>query len=1336
MKKIKKQAGFTLIELVVVMAIMVMLASLAGWGILSWRKNSEWLKDEGYAKITFLAAQSALSNKNATNTLDDYMGQVKEEGTKVSSVKNLPKDYLGENTDDRIYYLSAKRGEYLDYSKGKRVSNQAKLIFDLLSSSMDEDSALNGAIVLEVDVKAGQIYSTFVGTWADSFTYQFLRSGERGDISITGDSEQVKATQIRGNVNYRKEHVFGYYTLGEVGEVASLSPKKLKVTSLEIENNQTLDLKFSSNSKLQNWDVIYKIDVYSKNQKLLFSTKLRGIDYQKGYDGITRLEVNGTTYEFPLTYDGTTYTLTLDAMVSSQVLQLNQSFQEIDTLSITRFLTKEDASNNIYATVQAQPFEVDDRSATRTDEAYKKFISEFGAFDYTTEEPRKSEEVCALYSNITEDKVVEIANFRHLNNIRYYNDKKNKTSFKLLNDLDWKDAIIYELKTEEGGALRLKKWEKSAQFPTIDTKFDKNWTFDGNHKSIKNLELGSLSEVRYSDNNKLEFKNEATNLAMFTRNDGSIQNIYFKNCNIYSEVDTLNGVALLCSTNEGTISGVTIDSKTTMSATLKESKQSGMGSIAGINQGGIIEGCVNEGSVEARGDNVGGLVGYNKDGKIVFSQKQSIQSVIGMNNVGGLVGFNDAAGEIELKSKLFVKKVIGTGDDIGGYIGKNTSATIFKNPIEVSCESMEGGNNVGGVIGENNIDVTKAITIQASVDKGVITAQDHVGGIFGSQQGLAVIKDSTNHMEINANGLAGGIVGFVAEKTSEDDEVSTLSLSDLPPIEVDVQYTLEISNTINYGKVYSKSGPVGGIISKTPQESKISECKNYADIGSKEGVVGGICGINNGGNILSCEIGVEETLQLSGKNIGILVGTNIGSISECTVGNKVSLKTDGIENLGGITADNQGMIKDCNVNFDFNDLKSITNLGGIAATNSFEISDTTYTGSMVLTNTEVVGGMVASNEGGVINCTVQLEKLNASGESCTVGGIVGKNNRSIETSTLVANKESKISIEQGRLGGIAGVNNGSIANCGATRSWEFVGGALNALESDITRIPDFTNDASQDTGIYQFEIVKEGTLGGIVAENGRDGSVKQCITGKNWILTGGNPSAGMIGVNKSGLENSELVNQATVMQSGIIGSQEVTSSNSWILEKCYNLGKVENKDGRAAGIISNVKYYGGTIRNCRNYGEIVGNKAAGILTGEGVSMQLMGCINQGTITATSKAAGISVGCGTSFVNCHNFATITSDSTAGIANLKTQAYFTQCANFGKLSSDNTAYAITNAQVGDTQCKYTMGQIPLTPLLTESTKINYIITQEFESPKEAYEFYVDYIQQESMNAGGMS
>lgn len=1304
MKKIKKQAGFTLVELVVVMAIMVMLASLAGWGILSWRKNSEWLKDEGYAKITFLAAQSALSNKNATNTLDDYMEQVKEEGTKVSSIKNLPKDYLGENTDDRIYYLSAKRGEYLDYSNGKSVSNQAKLIFDLLSSSMDEDSALNGAIVLEVDIKAGQIYSTFVGTWADSFTYQFLRSGERGDISITGDSEQIKATQIRSNVNYRKEHVFGYYTLGEVGEVASLSPKKLKVTSLEIENGQTLDLKFSSNSKLQNWDVIYKIDVYSKNQKLLFSTRLRGIDYQKGYDGIANLEVGKKTYQFPLTYDGTTYTLTLDAMVSSQVLQLNQSFQEIDTLSITRFLTKEDVSNNIYATVQAQPFEVDDRSATRTDEAYKKFISEFGAFDYTTEEPRKSEEVCALYSNITEDKTVEIANFRHLNNIRYYNDKKNKTRFKLLNDLDWKDAIVYELKTEEGSALRLKKWEKSAQFPTIDTKFEKNWTFDGNHKSIKNLELGSLSEVRYSDNNKLEFKNEATSLAIFTNNNGRIQNIHFKNCSIYSEVDTLNGVALLCSTNEGTISGVTIDSKTTMSATLKESKQSGMGSIAGINQGGVIEECINEGSVEARGDNVGGLVGYNKDGKIVFSQKQSIRSVIGNNNVGGLVG-------------------------------KNTSATIFENPIEVTCENIEGGNNVGGVIGENHIDVKKAITIQASVGKGIITAKDHVGGILGSQEGLAVIKDSTNYMEINANGLAGGIVGFVKEQTS-DDEVNTLSLSDLPPIEVDVQYTLEISNTTNYGKVYSKSGPVGGIISKTPQESKISACKNYANTGSKEGVVGGICGINNGGNILSCEIGVEETLQLSGKNIGILVGTNIGSISECTVGNKVSLKTDGIENLGGITADNQGMIKDCNVTFDFNNLKSITNLGGIAAVNSFEISDSTYTGSMVLTNTEVVGGIVASNEGGVINCTVQLEKLTATGEDCTIGGIVGKNNRSIETSILVANKESKLSIEQGRLGGIAGINNGSIANCGATRSWEFIGGALNALESDITRIPDFTNDASQDTGIYQFEIVKEGTLGGIVAENGRDGSVKQCITGKNWILTGGNPSAGIIGINKSGNENSELVNQATVTKSGIIGSQEVTSSNSWILEKCYNLGKVENTDGNAAGIVSNIKYYGGTIRNCRNYGEINGKRATGILIGDQTSVQLIGCVNLGTITAKEQAAGITLNCGTSFVNCHNFGDIHADSVAGIANLKTQAYFTQCANFGKLSSDNIVYAITNAQVGDTQCKYTMGQIPLTPLLTESTKINYIITKEFESSKEAYEFYVDYIQQESMNAGGVS
>ena len=1331
-EKIKKQAGFTLIELVVVMALMTLLASLASWGILSWKKNSEWLKDEGYAKITFLAAKSALSNKEAGNTLDEFIEQVKEEGTCVSTLKNLPKDYLGEDIDDRIYYLSAKKGEYLDYCKGKTVSNQARLLFDLLDSSMEEDSALNGAIVLEIDVKAGQVYSIFVGTWADSFTYQFLQSGERGDISITGDSEYVSAKEIREDVNYRKEHVFGYYTSGGVGEVASLSPKKIKVTSLEIENGETLDLKFSSNSTLQNWDVVYKIDIYSKD--LLFTIKLRGIDYQKGYDGIANLEVGNETYQFPLTYDGITYTLTLDAMVSSQVMQLHTNFKEIDTFSITRFLKEDNYLDNIYATVQAQPFEVDENSAVRTDEAYKKFISEFGAFDYVTEEPKKSEEVCALYSKI--DQNVELTTWRHLNNIRYYTKKKSKTTFQLLENLDWKDVILYELRIEDGSPVRLKRWEKSAQFPTIETNFYKEWIFDGNDKTIQNLELGGLSSVSYGADNKLEFKNQATALAIFKTNDGIIQNLHLKNCKVYSELDTTNTVALLCSTNSGTIQEVSIDNQTSMNAIVKESKQSGMGSIVGVNtDSGVVENCVNEGMVEAEGSNVGGLIGINQ-GKILYSQEQSIPSVIGVGNVGGLVGFNDKDAEIELQSKLLIGKIIATGDNVGGFIGKNLSAEIFKNSIEVACTSIHGGKNVGGVIGENSIEAKEAITIQASTAKGAITALDHVGGIIGSQEGLAIIKDSTNRMEITATNEAGGILGSVEVK---DDEAQTSTQSskeqievipggtDIPPIEVEVEYKIEISNVKNYGKISSEAGLIGGIIAKLPEESRILESTNYADLSCKGGTLGGICGINDGGSIESCKIGFDK-LELDGQNIGGLAGTNIGTISECKVGDKIQFHTEDTDNLGGMVVQNQGIIKDSTAEVDFKDVQSVKNLGGIVAVNTFEVNNSTYTGSILGKDIGTMGGIVGTNEGGILECSVELE--NVSIDSGTVGAIAGRNNRSIETSTLISKKEAKIKVQKGLLGGIVGVNNGTITNCGASKSWEFIGNTLNLLEADITHIPDFTNDASLDVGSYTFEI-GEGALGGIVAENGREGSIKQCITGRNWKLTGGEICAGVIGINKSGEENSSLVNQAQVVDAGIVGRQE--ASNSSILEKCYNLGKVENKDGKAAGIISTMRYSSTMIRNCRNYGQVMGTtSAAGIATAQFLSVQFSGCVNLGTITSENKAAGIALDCGTSFVNCHNFGTISGESVIGIANAK--AYFTQCANFGKLDSNNTVYAITNQEVGMQQCKYTMSiynkeEIPLTPQLTQSLGFNFMVDKEFKDFKEAYGFYVDYIAQES-------
>ena len=197
-------------------------------------------------------------------------------------------------------------------------------------------------------------------------------------------------------------------------------------------------------------------------------------------------------------------------------------------------------------------------------------------------------------------------------------------------------------------------------------------------------------------------------------------------------------------------------------------------------------------------------------------------------------------------------------------------------------------------------------------------------------------------------------------------------------------------------------------------------------------------------------------------------------------------------------------------------------------------------------------------------------------------------------------------------------------------------------------------------------------------------------------------------------------------QSGIIGKQETI--NTSILERCYNLGKVENKEGKAAGILTSEKYEGGMIRNCRNYGEIIGTTdSAGIVIAQSI-VQMTGCVNLGTIKSEDKAAGIALNGGNAFVNCYNFGEVSGKSVTGIAS--SNAYFTQCANFGKLDSNNPVYAITNQEVGDNQCKYTMSlcdkeEIPLTCILTQSSEFNFIVNKKFKDSKEAYEFYVNYI-----------
>ena len=68
--RIKNTAGFTLVEMIVVIVILGILLGFGTAGMAYWQKYSIYKKNNEYAQTLFLAAQSALTHYKAAGMLD------------------------------------------------------------------------------------------------------------------------------------------------------------------------------------------------------------------------------------------------------------------------------------------------------------------------------------------------------------------------------------------------------------------------------------------------------------------------------------------------------------------------------------------------------------------------------------------------------------------------------------------------------------------------------------------------------------------------------------------------------------------------------------------------------------------------------------------------------------------------------------------------------------------------------------------------------------------------------------------------------------------------------------------------------------------------------------------------------------------------------------------------------------------------------------------------------------------------------------------------------------------------------------------------------------------
>ena len=179
------------------------------------------------------------------------------------------------------------------------------------------------------------------------------------------------------------------------------------------------------------------------------------------------------------------------------------------------------------------------------------------------------------------------------------------------------------------------------------------------------------------------------------------------------------------------------------------------GGIAGLNEKNI-ERCTNTGTIHGTGNTVGGIAGFNLNGKISESiNKGNINGSKGQ--IGGIAGRNDTIDSIVIGciNEGTIKRVWTgslSGNGTGGIAGSN--AGIVTESYNIGNIVSEGHNN-GGIVGLN----TGSGDVNNCYNRGDISGKNDNGGIVGNNTESSTISFCYNTGKVTGTGSAGPIVG-------------------------------------------------------------------------------------------------------------------------------------------------------------------------------------------------------------------------------------------------------------------------------------------------------------------------------------------------------------------------------------------------------------------------------------------------------------------------------------------------------------------------------------------------------------------------------------------------
>ena len=1319
-KKTRRSSGFTMVELMVVLAIMAILAALVGGGLIAYTRLARFEKNEANARTLFQTAQIALTRRDTAGELDDFRQKVLLNGQAGAHFDPAALTLTGEENEETRKQKADELNKniYALYcDKVTDADSDNELLRELLGDYIYDDSLLNAAVCVEIDAASGQVYSVFYDTNADKLRF----------------TETNGATNIydRSYDHRRHDSLVGYYSAEDRVNVVELQQTKLKVKNPRLSNTETLTLSwggdvtrdtqvqyvatgYSEGGTKKLFEIEVELPAVKTNEPVPLKTRIYSYDAAGNETPVEK------TLYYPLSYNKGNFVLTLDAMASADLLRSCEndsgasgtssiSVTDSSLYSITRLLSG--GPQDFYVTLQAKARDGYSGSYTPSTPA-----------DTNVENSLFAKEATATKGNLTY--------FRHLYNLRWADNWASaQTAVYTLaaqslgaTGLNWTGGSVTVYCPAQGKDFppeaKVPSAEEAVAWPTILT-LPKNVTLDGGNITIMNLQLRGSSVSRTGRLGREELRDRY--IGLVGENNGTIKNMTLRDADVQVNVKVVARAA-------GTLplTGTTaLQPLETSDSAYRDIRA--VGALCGVNTGTLENCTLTHGKNNAVSAQVLAMLPF--DDTATAMARTTVNGAAYYENeprgIGGLVGVAiPKNGQTQKISTLTVDANVTVAGLLQDNAPKAADNTLTEQ-ARYAAAAASGQNSiwrsigVGGVVGTMdaaNLTLKPDASGKIMTNKAAVTGSAFTGGVVGNlyNSGTPVIltglrnegtvSAGANYEGKNSRVLGqffGGITGYCKDVTLRGSTSTTRRDMTETQLKTAVKGGYAADGALTDDSPL-KGDFVGGLVGFA-SGSKLENCTTQKGYVLGRCFVGGMAG-GFSGSELETTGGSNSSTVLGNRYVGGVVSVNgsQSTVSGVTNSGLVAGLGKNAAYVGGIAGLNDadwGSTGAANATTTTATIKNcVSSMASDAATNSSRSALlqalSTYkneSGKDATTRADYVGGLVGRNGKNAVLTwdkdagTVQIGAVICGNDF--VGGLVGCN----DTTAKITNTSTSLLTVSGEVaggkavGGMIGLNLAPALPAADIKVTEIsgtlcVGGVIGA------NMPVVGTDG---TVFAIKETATSGGTAGTFTTTAKAGRIKADglaggIIGYNCLLA--SAPTDLTTILPAVAQNTGLVTVSnTVARSG----KEMTlddAANQFNLEvNAYVGGIVGYNDAETSLTIRNAT--NGSDSNAASVGSLKMRGETGTL-GSGVSLQeYKDRFNYneyaGGKDACGSMAGGIIGCvtpKTTLEGCTNYGIVSHKSAAGGIAGWNDGSINNCHTYATLGTQQDGYAYLGGIVG--------------------------------------------------------